>query len=119
MRISDWSSDVCSSDLMRRVTDPERIAELDDARAVRLERPEKAAQFHPLDPARDRGISESPWTLADAGSPSRDKPAPMSDPPPPDHPDTRPYLARRDPAHPPRPPPGPPPADPDHPPTPQ
>src|SRR3546814_13427291 len=71
---------------MRRVTDPERIAELDDARAVRLERQEKAAQFHPLDPARERGISESPWTLADAGSPSRDTPAAMSDPKHPAHP---------------------------------
>src|SRR3546814_7896669 len=60
----EWSSVAgggVAGPVMRRVTDPERIAELDDARAVRLERQEKAAQFHPLDPARERGISESPW----------------------------------------------------------
>src|SRR3546814_7541846 len=57
----EWSSVASggvAGPVMRRVTDPERIAELDDARAVRLERQEKAAQFHPLDPARERGISE-------------------------------------------------------------
>src|SRR3546814_9907230 len=45
----EWSSVASggvAGPVMRRVTDPERIAELDDARAVRLERPEKAAQFH-------------------------------------------------------------------------
>src|SRR3546814_5400292 len=98
----EWSSVASggvAGPVMRRVTDPECIAELDDARAVRLERQEKAAQFHPLDPARERGISESPWTLADAGSPSRDTRAAMSDPKHPDHPDHRLYLGSRDTVH--------------------
>src|SRR3546814_1755383 len=98
----EWSSVASggvAGPVMRRVTDPERIAELDDARAVRLERQEKAAQFHPLDPARERGISESPWTLADAGSPSRDTRAAMSDPTHPDHPDHRLYPGSRDAVH--------------------
>ncbi|MFC3716327.1 XVIPCD domain-containing protein [Luteimonas soli] len=85
--------------VIRRVTDPERIAELDDARAVRLERQEKARQFHPLDPARERGISESPWTLADAGDPSRAARIAMSDPTRPDHPDHHLYLGSRDAVH--------------------
>src|SRR3546814_9576236 len=93
------SSGGVAGPVMRRVTDPERIAEPDDARAVRLERQEKAAQFHPLYPARERGISESPWTLADAGSPSRDTRAAMSDPTHPDHPDHRLYLGSRDAVH--------------------
>src|SRR3546814_11968756 len=85
----EWSSVASggvAGPVMRRVTDPERIAELDDARAVRLERQEKAAQFHPLDPARERGISESPWPLAQAGSPSPGTPAPLAAPKRPQHP---------------------------------
>ncbi|MBB3175711.1 hemolysin [Variovorax sp. Sphag1AA] len=50
-----------------RVTDARTLAELDDARAVRLERAEKATQFHPLDPHRE--IARSPFTLVDAGQP--------------------------------------------------
>lgn len=83
--------------VIRRVTDPKRIAELDDARAVRLERQERAGQFHPLDPARERGISESPWTLADAGSPSRaTQGVAMTDPTHSSHPL---YLGSRDAVH--------------------
>lgn len=85
--------------VMRRVTDPGRVAELDDARAVRLERQEKATQFHPLDPARERGISRSPWTLAEAGSPPRDTRAAMADPTHTDHPDHRLYAGSRDAVH--------------------
>src|SRR3546814_18516067 len=84
---------------MRRVAVPGGMDELDDARAVRLERQEKAAHFHPLDPARERGISESPWTLADAGDPPRDTRAAMSDPTHPDHPDHRLYLGSRHAVH--------------------
>jgi len=47
------------------VTDPRTLTELDDARAVRLERQEKSHQFHPLDPRRE--IAKSPRSLADAG----------------------------------------------------
>lgn len=85
--------------VIRRVTEPARIAELDDARAVRLERQEKTTRFHPLDPARTRGISASPWTLADAGSPSRNTRTAISDPTHPDHADHRLYLGSRDAVH--------------------
>src|SRR3546814_1950703 len=53
----------------------------------------------PLDPARERGIAESRWTLSDAGSPSRDTRAAMSDPTHPDQPDHRLYLGSRDAVH--------------------
>jgi len=46
------------------VTDPREVQELNDARAVRLERQEKATQFHPDDPHRT--VKKSPFTLADA-----------------------------------------------------
>ena len=98
----EWSSITAGGmggPVIRRVTDPERLADLDDARAVRLERQEKATQFHPLDPARTHGISRSPWTLADAGSPSRDTRTAMADPTHPDHPDHRLYAGSRDAVH--------------------
>jgi type IV secretion system effector X-Tfes-like protein len=85
--------------VIRRVTEPARIAELDDARAVRLERQEKATRFHPLDPARTRGISASPRTLADAGSPSRDTRTALSDPTLPEHPFHHLYVGSRDAVH--------------------
>src|SRR5690606_17944757 len=71
----DWTgeaSGVVAEPFMARVSDPGRVAELDAARAVRLERQEKATQFHPLDPARTHGITRRPWTLAETGSASRD-----------------------------------------------
>jgi hypothetical protein len=46
----------------REETNPTRIAELNDARAVRLERQEKATQFHEDDPYRS--ITRSPRTAA-------------------------------------------------------
>ncbi|GAB3310892.1 hemolysin [Luteimonas notoginsengisoli] len=102
-RAREWSSVAAGGGMggpvIRRVTDPERVAELDDTRALRLERQEKAGQFHPLDPARERGISESPWTLADAGTPSQTKRIATSDPMRPDHPDHRLYLGSRDAVH--------------------
>ncbi|KTF31779.1 hemolysin [Xanthomonas vesicatoria] len=50
---------------MREETNPGRIAELDDARAVRLERQQKATQFHEDDP--HRSISRSPFTASADG----------------------------------------------------
>lgn len=47
---------------LREITDPARIAELNDAREVRLERQEKRTQFHPDDPYRT--ITRSPLTAA-------------------------------------------------------
>ncbi|EMT5435008.1 XVIPCD domain-containing protein [Stenotrophomonas maltophilia] len=47
---------------MREITDPTRIAELNDARDVRLERQEKRTRFHPDDPYRT--ITRSPLTAA-------------------------------------------------------
>lgn len=50
---------------IREVTDPARIAELNDARAVRTERLQMRDDFHPADPNRNRAIMRSPWTLAE------------------------------------------------------
>ncbi len=50
---------------MSRVTDPTKIAELDDARQVRLERQQMRDDFHPADPNRNREIMRSPWTIAE------------------------------------------------------
>ena len=52
---------------LREITDPARIAELNDAREVRLERQQKAAQFHPEDPYRT--ITRSPLTASADGLP--------------------------------------------------
>ncbi|MCC4587095.1 hemolysin [Xanthomonas sp. NCPPB 1067] len=54
---------------MREETRPARIAELDDARAVRLERQQKATQFHEDDPYRS--ITRSPFTASVDGLPDR------------------------------------------------
>ena len=53
--------------IKRDVTEPERIAELNDAREVRLERQQKATQFHPEDPYRT--ITRSPLTASVDGMP--------------------------------------------------
>lgn len=57
---------------MREETHPGRIAELDDARAVRLERQQKAAQFHEDD--SHRSITRSPLTVSVDGLPDRMQP---------------------------------------------
>ncbi|SOU02924.1 Hypothetical Protein LMG19146_03004 [Xanthomonas arboricola pv. fragariae] len=57
---------------MREETHPGRIAELDDARAVRLERQQKATQFHEHDP--HRSITRSPLTASVDGLPDRMQP---------------------------------------------
>ncbi|MFC3276972.1 XVIPCD domain-containing protein [Xanthomonas fragariae] len=54
---------------IREETNPDRIAELDDARAVRLERQQKATQFHRDDP--HRSITLSPFTASVDGMPDR------------------------------------------------
>ncbi|MEZ5707653.1 MAG: hypothetical protein R3E56_21950, partial [Burkholderiaceae bacterium] len=48
---------------IRRETDPARIRELNDTRALRQEVQERARDFHPLDPHRT--LAKSPKTLAD------------------------------------------------------
>lgn len=53
--------------IKRDVTDPARIAELNDAREVRLERQQKATHFHPEDPYRS--ITRSPLTASVDGMP--------------------------------------------------
>jgi len=52
---------------LREISDPARIAELNDAREVRLERQQKATQFHPEDPYRT--ITRSPVTASVDGLP--------------------------------------------------
>lgn len=52
---------------MREETNPGRIAELNDAREVRLERQQKATQFHADDPYRS--ITRSPLTASVDGIP--------------------------------------------------
>ena len=49
---------------LSEVKDPTRIAELNDIRELRLHRQELSTQFHPDDPARTRGITESPFTIS-------------------------------------------------------
>lgn len=55
----------------REETNPERITELNDARKVRLERHEKASQFHEDDPYRN--ITPSPKTVSIDGMPDGTK----------------------------------------------
>ncbi len=69
-RTAQWSS-VASGEFgphIRAVTDPQKIAELNDARAVRLESQAQRDDFHPDDPNRGRPIARSPFTLAEAGN---------------------------------------------------
>ncbi|QKW56407.1 XVIPCD domain-containing protein [Stenotrophomonas sp. NA06056] len=64
-----WASVSASGGHMslREITNPTRIAELNDARDVRLERQQKATQFHPEDPYRT--ITRSPLTASVDGVP--------------------------------------------------
>jgi hypothetical protein len=59
---------------MREETNPSRIAELNDAREVRLERQQKATQFHEDDPYRT--ITRSPITASIDGAPGDRQQAP-------------------------------------------
>lgn len=54
---------------IREVRDPAQLAQLNDARAVRLHRQELRDDFHEADPNRGRPIATSPWTLADNTQP--------------------------------------------------
>ncbi|WP_315387551.1 XVIPCD domain-containing protein [uncultured Stenotrophomonas sp.] len=58
---------------MREETSLSRIADLNDAREVRLERQQKATQFHPDDPYRT--ITPSPFTASLDGTPGGPRPA--------------------------------------------
>jgi hypothetical protein len=59
---------------MSEVKDSRKIAELNDARDVRMERQQMRDDFHPADPNRNRPIMRSPWTVAenDIAPPSSD-----------------------------------------------
>ncbi len=50
---------------VQQITDPKKLDELNDIRALRQERQERAKDFHPSDPHRT--LAQSPKTLADAG----------------------------------------------------
>jgi hypothetical protein len=60
----EWFSVNSMASVIRKESNPHLIHELDEARAVRLERQEKSRNFDPLDPHRE--IAKSPHTLADA-----------------------------------------------------
>jgi hypothetical protein len=83
-RDGDWSL-VSASGMggthVSEVTDPRKLAELNDARAVRLERQGMRDDFHPADPNRNREIMRSPWTLAE-----NEQPPSPGDPRLPQHP---------------------------------
>ncbi|MEE7546283.1 hemolysin [Xanthomonas sp. Kuri4-1] len=70
---------------LREETNPGRIAELDDARAVRLERQQKATQFHDGDPHRT--ITRSPVTASAEDAPDTNRPPVRLADIGPDHPD--------------------------------
>ena len=80
-RSGQWSSVSAGGEFgphSRPVTDPEKIAELDAARAVRLESRAQRDDFHPADPNRQRPIARSPFTLAEAGD-GQDEAARLAD----------------------------------------
>jgi hypothetical protein len=69
-RTGQWSSVTAGGEFgphTRTVTDPAKITELNDARAVRLESWAQRDDFHPADPNRHRPIARSRFTLAEAG----------------------------------------------------
>lgn len=65
-RIDETISISAMPRLPAEVRDPERLRELEDTRALRLEIRGRRDDFHPLDPARTEGLRRSPWTLAEA-----------------------------------------------------
>lgn len=76
--------------VVQPVRDPQQIRELDDTRALRLERQQLRQQFHPDDPYRQQPVMRSPQTLAEA-DPARPSNAELlaaraTDPTQPDHP---------------------------------
>ncbi|QSQ32085.1 hypothetical protein ISN31_16495 [Xanthomonas translucens pv. translucens] len=91
-RTGQWTNWVDSGEqtIAQPVRDPQQLRELDDTRALRLERQQLREQFHPDDPYRHQPILRSPQTLAEA-DPARLANAELlaaraSDPTLPDHP---------------------------------
>ena len=56
----------------REERNPVQLRGLEDTRQLRLDIQDKRDDFHPLDPARTRGLSRSPITLAEAVPEGRD-----------------------------------------------
>src|SRR3546814_19072235 len=64
MRISDWSSDVCSSDLIRPPVGRDRKAKLEQAGAASPPHghaPERYPRFRQNVPTRGNGLIQSYW----------------------------------------------------------
>ncbi|WP_237649946.1 XVIPCD domain-containing protein [Xanthomonas translucens] len=87
-----WNTWVSNGEqtVVQPVRDPQQLRELDDTRALRLERQQLRQQFHPDDPYRQQPVLRSPQTLAEA-DPARLANAELlaaraSDPTLPDHP---------------------------------
>ncbi|MQS43503.1 hypothetical protein KFS86_00390 [Xanthomonas translucens pv. hordei] len=87
-----WNTWVSNGEqtVVQPVRDPQQLRELDDTRALRLERQQLRQQFHPDDPYRQQPVLRSPQTLAEA-DPAHPANAELlaaraSDPTLPDHP---------------------------------
>lgn len=91
-RTGAWSNWVDGGDqtIAQPVRDPQQLRELDDTRALRLERQQLRERFHPEDPYRHQPILRSPQTLAEAdpvqAGPAVAQAARTSDPTEPGHP---------------------------------
>ncbi|MBB5943547.1 XVIPCD domain-containing protein [Xanthomonas sp. 3307] len=91
-RTGQWTNWVSGGEqtIAQPVRDPQQIRELDETRALRLERQQFREQFHPEDPYRHQPILRSPQTLAEAdpvqAGPAVAQAAHMSDPTEPGHP---------------------------------
>ncbi|MBO9881266.1 hypothetical protein J7357_07605 [Xanthomonas sp. D-109] len=91
-RTGQWTNWVSGGEqtIAQPVRDPQQLRELDDTRALRLERQQLREQFHPEDPYRHQPILRSPQTLAEAdpvqAGPAVAQAARTSDPTEPGHP---------------------------------
>ncbi|MDS9993249.1 hypothetical protein PNQ69_10715 [Xanthomonas sp. A2111] len=91
-RTGQWTNWVSGGEqtIAHPVRDPQQIRELDETRALRLERQQLREQFHPEDPYRHQPILRSPQTLADAdpvqAGPSTAQAASAANPTQPGHP---------------------------------
>jgi len=67
-RTHSWNSEASDGEhtFVQPVRDPQQIRDLDDTRALRLERQQLRQQFHPDDPYRQQPVMRSPQTLAEA-----------------------------------------------------
>ncbi|MCW0380186.1 hypothetical protein NB697_003032 [Xanthomonas sacchari] len=90
-RTGKWTNWVDGGEqtIAQPVRDPQQLRELDDTRALRLERQQLREQFHPEDPYRHQPILRSPQTLAEAdpvqAGPAVAQAARTSDPSEPGH----------------------------------